>query len=806
MQETSAPVLEFEDLRHLIGRFIGSAAGRGELEAVQPSSHRGSLDNALADVAEAIDYYRASLSPQAAGRGAAIRPRFTDLPDVATSVSKLRIEGAALEGRELFELSSFLDRASEIRALLMNAMERFPRLGGMGSVMADLRDVLRGLSGKILPDGSLADDASVALNKLRRDIERQQKQIQDSLERFLRAHRDDGTLQDDYITIRNERFVVPVVSGQRRKVDGVIHGASGTGQTLFVEPLATIELNNELIRLHDEELREVARILRELTDRLRAHAGEIAATAREMGHLDLLFAKAAFANDFDCTVPRISAESQPRILLREARHPLLEDILRRTHRKVVPVTLELDNMHRTLLISGPNTGGKTVSLKTVGLLALMAHAAFPVPAAEAEFPLFDRVLADIGDHQSLEESLSSFSAHILSVKGMLESATGHSLVLLDELGRATDPEEGGALGVAILERFRSTSAFTLASTHLLAMKVYGANTQGVVNASMGFDDETLRPTYQLRTGAPGKSAALDIAVRLGMPGPLIDRARSLMTNTEQDLQRFLSELHRRLESVEQLEAESRAKLERVEARERNLERDWEKKYTARIREFERKAEEMQRRFEDQARQTIEQISQNLEQRKASEKALRRVAQTRREFTESVEQAIAADAPASAQVKPAIKLTEGVRVRLKGIRQPALVKKVHGDGAVDVEAGILKMRVSVGDVEEVLAPGDSAAKLPQNITFRQDGPKWDVSYREINVIGKRAEEAMEEVDRFLDHAALAEVDRIRIVHGHGMGVLKRAVAELLKKSPHVEKFYPATPSEGGEGATIVELKA
>jgi DNA mismatch repair protein MutS2 len=805
MQETSTSVLEFEELRSLVGRFIGSSAGRRELDAMQPASGRDGILSELAQTAEALEYQQAALFPQVAARGAVLRPRFTDLPDISASVAKLRIEGAALEGRELYELAMFLDRASEIRGLL-GASDRYPLLGALAQQIADLRDALRGLSGKILPDGTLADDASVALHRLRRDIEKQQKLIHESLERFLRAHRGDGTLQDDYVTLRNDRFVVPVVAGQRRKIDGVIHGASSTGHTLFVEPLATIELNNELVRLQEEELREVARILRELTGRLRAHVPEIAATAWAMGKLDLLFAKAQFAVEFNCVVPRLSPEDSPRLLLREARHPLLEDILRRTHRQVVPVSLELEATHRTLLISGPNTGGKTVSLKTVGLLALMAHAALPVPAAEAEFPLFDRVLADIGDHQSIEESLSSFSAHILAVRSMLEQATPRSLLLLDELGRATDPEEGGALGVAILERFRATGAFTLASTHLLAMKVYGANTESVVNASMGFDDDTLRPTYQLRTGAPGKSAALDIALRLGMPAELVVRARGLMSSSERDLQRFLSELHRRLESVAALEAELRTRLAAVEERERNLTREWEKRYTARIREFEQKTRDLQQQFEEKARETIEQISQNLEQRKASEKAMRRVAQANREFTETVADAVAASVPPSADVKPALKLAEGVRVRLKGIRQPALVKKLHSGGALDVEAGLLKMRVSVGDVEEVLPAAEGSTKLPANVTFRQEGSKWDVTYREINVIGRRAEEAVEEVDRFLDHAALAEVDRIRIVHGHGMGVLKRAVADLLKRSPHVEKFYPASASEGGEGATIVELKA
>ena len=325
--------------------------------------------------------------------------------------------------------------------------------------MADFRGLLREIGGKVLPNGSIADDASVALNRLRRDIDKQQRSIHQSLERFLKSHRDEGVLQEEYVAIRNDRFVVPVVAGQKRRVDGVIHGASSSGQTLFIEPLDTIDLNNELVRLREEEQREVFRILREITDKLRAHAADIRRTMQVVSELDLLFAKAAFAGDFDCVIPAFVNDGERRLTLKQARHPLLQDVLRRQQKRVVPVTLTLDGTQRILLISGPNTGGKTVSMKTVGLLALMAHAGLPVPAAEAEFPVFDQVLADIGDQQSIEQSLSSFSAHIASVKAMVEEATPDSLVLLDELGRATDPEEGGALGVAILDNFRTLGSF-----------------------------------------------------------------------------------------------------------------------------------------------------------------------------------------------------------------------------------------------------------------------------------------------------------------------------------------------------------
>jgi len=801
MTRTSSDVLELEPLRQLLGRYVSSALGRAELEQIEPTSERVWIEAALADCAEALEYVRTALSPQTAQQGAAICPRFDSIPDPGPAVSLLRIEGAALEARQIYELTQLLDQAGQIRALLRAPGERFPRIAAMAEQIADLRPVLRELRGKILPDGSVADDASVMLQQLRRDIEKQQKQVQISLERFMRAHREDGTLQEDFITIRNDRFVVPVVAGQQRKVAGVIHGTSGTGHTLFIEPLETIDLNNELVRLREEEQREVDRILRELTERLRSHTAEIGASVAVIGRIELLFAKARFGIDFRCVIPRLSRPPDRRLALQEARHPLLEDVLRKQQKRIVPISLVLVEKCRTLLISGPNTGGKTVSMKTVGLLALMTQAGLPVPASDAEFPVFEQVLADIGDNQSIQESLSTFSAHIEHIREMLAAVTADSLVLLDELGRATDPEEGGALGVSILDKFRACGTFTLASTHLLAIKIYGATTEGVVNASMGFDDETLEPTYVLRLGAPGKSAGLDIAGRLGMPPDMIERARSVMSTAERDVARFLSELHDRLGRAAEVERELEEQKQALAARESRLEKEFERRETAKLKEVQERCDAAIAAFEERARETIERVIEGAQQRKASEQAMRKVARTRREFQEKVETEVLRN---TAAAKPRVPIEEGTMLRLRGIREPARVRRKLSDERLEVEAGLMKMQISMDDVEEVLTEAARGTRLPRNVSF-EPGPAWNVSYREINIIGKRAEEAMEEVDKFLDSAAMASVDRVRIVHGHGMGVLKRAVAELLGRNPHVEKFYPGSPAEGGAGATIAELK-
>ena len=801
MKATSAEVLEYEALRALLGRYVSSPPGKAELQKIAPHNDADRLTTDLADAGEAVEYLRSATRPQTAARGAAIRIDFAGFPDLTEAVHKLRIEGASLEAKEIFDLFGVLDRAADAKSILNAVAERFPRLGARGQQIGDFRSLLKDLEGKILPDGTVSDHASVALARLRRDIERQRKSIQESLERFLKSHQEEGVLQEEFVTIRNERFVVPIIAGQRRKIDGVIHGASSSGHTLFVEPLQTIDLNNELVRLTEEEAQEVHRILRELTGRLRGYAESIRQTMDTLGELEMIFAKGRFAMDFDCAIPKFGS----RLVLRDARHPLLQDVLRRQRKAVVPISLALDENTKTLLISGPNTGGKTVSLKTVGLLTLMAQSGLPVPAAEAEFPVFGQVLADIGDNQSIQESLSTFSAHISHIREMALDVTPDSLVLLDELGAATDPEEGGALGVAIVDHFRAAGAYTLASTHLLALKIYGANTAGVLNASMGFDEQTLEPTYVLHTGMPGKSAGLEIATRLGMPEDIMNRARASLSDRERDVSRFLSELHQRLKDVQTLEADLKRQQVELAAREKAVAAEWEKRESSKLKELERRTEQMLAKFDEQAQQTIDQIVQGAGQRKANEQAQRRVAKAKRELREEFQTTVLStqdEARHGDLRRPQIE--EGVRVRLQGVREPARVRRKLGNDRLEVEAGFMKMQVSIDDVLEVLPDTAVASKLPKNVSFRP-APELAPVHQEINVIGQHAEEARDQVDQFLDRAVMATASRVRIVHGHGMGILRKVLWELLAQHPHVEKYYPAPQQEGGSGATIVELK-
>ncbi len=831
MSFSSSGLLQFDELKELLAGYAGSASGRALIAALQPSHDRPALENGLADAGEAIAYLREAAGAPSAAAGSVIRLRFDQLRDVDPAVATLLIEGASLDGREILDLFHTLALAGEYRAVLVPLSARYPRLAQRAHHVADLRDLVRRYARTFLPDGTLADEASVALARIRRDIERQQRTIQDSLERFVRAHRTDGTLQEEFVTIRDDRYVVPIVAGQKGRVDGVIHGSSGTGRTLFVEPLETVSLNNQLVRLREDEIREIERILAEITSTLREHSHEIASTAEALAAFDCIFAKAGFALAYNACVPRFSQNGR-RLLLREARHPLLETVLRKQRKPITPISFELTDEpaakrrlvtesgnaqaaacvlpalskgSRCLLISGPNTGGKTVTMKTTGLLALMAHAAIPVPCAEAEFPLLDDVLADIGDTQSIAESLSSFSGHLLHVKQMLAQVTPDSLVLLDELGRATDPEEGGALGVAILDEFRRSGAFCLASTHLLPLKLYGARTPGVLNASMGFNEATLQPTYELRLGVPGKSAGLDIATRLELPQPVLAHARAVLPRMQADFQGLLSELHRQVEENQRRTSELEAANESVRKRQADLETEAVRNEQQRQRDWQKKSDALVAQFELRAHSAMERLSDLAAQRKASEQAHRLVAKTAREFREEAAETMAPPPEiATAAGATPLPIEEGARVRLKDVRELATVRRILKNGLLEVEAGFLKMQVPREDVTEVVSQKSEARQTLKNVRF-EAGPRWDVSYRELNLIGQRAEEALENVDKFLDSAALASVTRVRIVHGHGMGILKRAVNDFLGSNPHVSRFYPATQSEGGAGATIVELR-
>ena len=743
------------------------------------------------------------------------RFEFSGLLDTATTVEKARIHGAVLETTEIRDVVLVVDRAAEWREIALSppaAMKvECTAVAELSSGIADFTEFLRTFRNKIQPDGTLEDRASPELARIRRELERQKRAIQESLRGYLRRLAEGGAVQDELITIRGERFVIPIKIEQKRRVQGVVHGASSSGQTVFVEPLETIEQNNELVRLLDEELAEIHRILLEMTRRIGENSDQILQAVGVLGELELQFAKARFAEDYSC-VPVLVGENS-RLVLFNARHPLLERNLKGKGGHVVPLSIELEGERLELVITGPNTGGKTVALKTVGLLALMAQSGIPVPADRAELPVFDSVLADIGDYQSIEQNLSTFSAHVTNIDFISRTATATSLVLLDELGSATDPEEGAALAVAIAEHFRRIRCITMISTHHTSLKVFGANTPGVVNSSVGFDEATLQPTYELRIGVPGASAGINIAQRLGLNPSIIEAARSKLGTQARDVGQFLGSLHADL-------CEAAAERLRLKAREQELERErtslaaeGRKEQQTKIREMEKKLETLLRDFEYQAREMVNAVQDRAALQKLSKDAERRIAKLRREFREQFDSSVVAHTTGAdrgdpdAQPQVVKHVSEGDTVKLKSVGRPAVVSRRVDENHFEVEIGAMKMKIARDDIADVLSrAADSPVKAARargiSISLEQENASVP---SEINVIGRTVDDATREVEKFVDRAFLAGLPRVRVVHGSGMGILRKALRQYLQKHPHVESVTEPPQNEGGGGATVVELR-
>ena len=827
MTHTSSRLLEFETLLGLLTGYASSPLGQLRIAELRPSLDHAWIETQHQLTTEIREYRRVG------GRF-----EFAGLPEVRKLIEKSRIAGAALETSEIRDVVLVADRAAEwleiVRQPPAAMRSDWAAVGALSAGIEDFTVFLRSFRNKILPDGTLDDRASPELSRIRREVEKQKRQIQESLRGYLRKLAEGGTVQDELITIRGERFVIPVKVEQKRRVQGVVHGTSSSGQTVFVEPLETIEQNNELVRLMDEELAEVHRVLLEMTRQIGENADAILAAADILAELELQFAKARFAEDYNCVAVTLSEDrqdsrgdgrirpSQPseaRLILHRARHPLLERNLKLKNAEIVPITIELEGDHRQLVITGPNTGGKTVALKTLGLLALMAQSGIPVPADRADMPVFDSVLADIGDYQSIEQNLSTFSAHVTNIDFISRTATANSLVLLDELGSATDPEEGAALAVAIAEHFRKAECMIAIATHHTSLKVYGANTPGVTNASVGFDETTLQPTYELKIGVPGASAGINIAQRLGLNPAIIASARSRLGSQTQDVARFLDRLHADLRELEQERARMKAREEALDREKAQLASDGRKEQQAKIREMEAKLEALFRDFEYHARETVNAVQDRAAAQKLSKDAERRIAKMRREFREQFDATVVAHATGADRGDPNAQpslvkhVSEGDTVKLKSMGRAAVVKKKIGDNHFDVEIGSMKMRIAREDIAEVLAkvqtrvsesPVQAARSRGISVSLQNEtsGPNLPT---EINVIGRTVDEATSEVEKFVDRAFLAGMTRVRIVHGSGMGILRKALRQYLQKHPHVESVTEPPINEGGGGATVVELR-
>ncbi len=822
VQHADTSALEWEPLLELVAGFAASPVGREAILALHPSTD----ENWIARQHQLVSELRLLLDEQ-------VSIPLGGLFDPTEFAAKSQIDGAALEAAELQAVARLANDVAAWQSLLRQPpaqlVGKLPGLSELSAALpANLRALAASIERTIQPDGSLADDASPELNRIRREQERQQRVIEESLRSALRKLAGEGATQEDLITIRGERFVIPVRSELKRRVTGVIHGASSSGQTVYVEPLETIEQNNELVRLIEEEQAEIHRIFVALTRQVAGYAPGLVEGARVLALIDSLLARARFARSFHCVGPTFGPAN---LLIERGRHPLLEKRLRATTHsnikdssqgtpaggQIIPLDLELTAEERQLIISGPNTGGKTVALKTTALLAMMAQAGIPVPAARASFPIFTAFLADIGDAQSIEAALSTFSAHIVNLDRLSRLADSHSLVLLDELGSSTDPEEGAALAVAVAAHFLASGAWTLISTHHSSLKVYAANTAGVRNAAAGFDEKTLAPNYQFQLGVPGASAGIQTAERLGLNREIIAAARERLGSQQADISRFLDKLHNDLAALEAEKKSAREEQYTLNQERKRLEREGDQEVRNRVRELEGKLASLLKEFEFQMRENVRVIEDRAAQQKLSKEAERRIQRLRREFQESFNQTVVAhrsgadQGDTNAQPHLLRHVAAGDRVLIKSMNKIAVVQREVEKDLYEVALGPIKMRVKHDDLADgsgaAAAKADplAAARMQKGVHVSVTSANTDEMRTEINLIGRTVDEARDELEKYLDRAFLAGLPKVRVIHGHGAGILRRGVREFLKSHPHVAGVEEAPQNEGGQGATLVELR-
>jgi DNA mismatch repair protein MutS2 len=797
--------LEFDRLKELLLQQARTPLGAALAETLTISVSKAEIVRELRLAGEGAVYLREG----------ATALDVNDLPDPRPALGKLNVADVNLEPFEILNLLRLISVATGLRETFHNEQEKFPLIREITETAPNLRALYQRLRGRISPAGEIEDFASPELREVRFQISKLRSQIQRSLETILKRAEEAHALQDEFITIRNERYVIPIRNDNRGAVAGVVHGMSSSGQTAFVEPLETIGLNNELVRLRELEQVEITKVLFSITEELREERAALEAMAACVGRIDFVAAKARLAIAQNAIEPKVNGAG--RLALKDARHPLLEASLKAQGAPIVPISMELDADRRVMVVSGPNAGGKTVVLKTAGLLSLMAQAGLLVPAAEADLPVFHQVHADIGDQQSIAANLSTFTAHVQNVRRVSDELSPPALVLLDEVGTGTDPEEGSALGVAMVDYFRERGAHVIVTTHYSGLKMYATNTPGVINASVEFDERTLKPTYRLLTGLAGSSSGIEIARRFGLPEAITGRAAELVKTASAEATEYLRRLKDQFDAQRQLVAaleEERAavadKYAKLELHFVQKEREREKEFRAELQkvvdEFVNKAEKFASTIEDAA--GARKVRKEIEKRSVELRAAASSESRKMRQRTGAESTSAEGAPEAEEGPEAVDLRPGDRVRVLSLDQEGVVESV-GAAEIVVQIGALRFREQranlrlAGRKAEPKRKAQAVAGLPKGVSVTlQEQPAIG---GELNVIGKTVNEATEAADKFLDAAYLDNYDSVRIVHGIGMGALKRAIADLLSDHPHVAKWRQASPDEGGAGATVVELR-
>lgn len=730
------------------------------------------------------------------------RPSFSGCNPVNDSIRRLEI-GGVLGSGELLRICKLLETAGRARAYGRhdNADEMEDCLDGYFEQLNPVTILVNEIRRCVIDEDEISDDASPGLKHVRRAM----NQINDKVHATL-SNMVNGSLrtylQDPIITMRGDRYCIPVKAEYRSQVSGMIHDQSATGSTLFIEPMAVVKLNNDLKELYGQEQEEIQKVLARLSADAAEYTTEIHTCYTILRQLDFIFAKGALALDMNASQPIFNTEG--RIHIREGRHPLLDK------KNVVPITLTLGDTFDLLIVTGPNTGGKTVSLKTVGLFTLMGQAGLHIPALDrSELAVFHDVYADIGDEQSIEQSLSTFSSHMTNIVSFLKQVDEHSLVLFDELGAGTDPTEGAALATSILNHLHSRGIRTMATTHYSELKVYALSTPGVENASCEFDVETLRPTYRLLIGIPGKSNAFAIASRLGIPDYIIEDAKTHLTEQDESFEDILTDLETSRKTldkeretiaaykreIERLKMETSQKQEKLEAQRDRILREANEKAHAILEDAKETADETMRNFHKFGKANISAA----EMEKERERLRKKMAKTRSGMTPE-------PAKPKKQYKPSdFKLGESVKVLSMNLIG-SVVSLPDAKGNLDVQMGILRSKVNISDLEII----DEKPNYLQKTAKRTGKGKIKMNKSltvatEINLLGKTVDEAVAELDKYLDDASLAHLSSVRIVHGKGTGALRQGIHKYLKRQKHVKSFRLGAFGEGDAGVTIAELR-
>lgn len=730
------------------------------------------------------------------------RPSFSGCNPVNDSIRRLEI-GGVLGSGELLRICKLLETAGRARAYGRhdNADEMEDCLDGYFEQLNPVTILVNEIRRCVIDEDEISDDASPGLKHVRRAM----NQINDKVHATL-SNMVNGSLrtylQDPIITMRGDRYCIPVKAEYRSQVSGMIHDQSATGSTLFIEPMAVVKLNNDLKELYGQEQEEIQKVLARLSADAAEYTTEIHTCYTILRQLDFIFAKGALALDMNASQPIFNMEG--RIHIREGRHPLLDK------KNVVPITLTLGDTFDLLIVTGPNTGGKTVSLKTVGLFTLMGQAGLHIPALDrSELAVFHDVYADIGDEQSIEQSLSTFSSHMTNIVSFLKQVDEHSLVLFDELGAGTDPTEGAALATSILNHLHSRGIRTMATTHYSELKVYALSTPGVENASCEFDVETLRPTYRLLIGIPGKSNAFAIASRLGIPDYIIEDAKTHLTEQDESFEDILTNLETSRKTldkeretiaaykreIERLKMETSQKQEKLEAQRDRILREANEKAHAILEDAKETADETMRNFHKFGKANISAA----EMEKERERLRKKMAKTRSGMTPE-------PAKPKKQYKPSdFKLGESVKVLSMNLTG-SVVSLPDAKGNLDVQMGILRSKVNISDLEII----DEKPNYLQKTAKRTGKGKIKMNKSltvatEINLLGKTVDEAVAELDKYLDDASLAHLSSVRIVHGKGTGALRQGIHKYLKRQKHVKSFRLGAFGEGDAGVTIAELR-